>query len=120
MKFTLSHKDIYSHFVLSDTEQTIAIAATPEWKEDKTLDVQMQINGVDVDPAILQKLMGAWIEQVKESTLAKVDVNGFEDRVKKEVNKILQTKANEVLEVMGDLQNKLQCADLLLKYEWEQ
>ena len=126
MKFTLDAKDIFSHILLEQGGVEKEVAATSQWKEGKNLDVCMQMNGVEVDPYILTKIMNHWRDEWVESIRKDNDAGNFDKRVEDAAKKLveekhqglvanLQTQCDEVVEVLSDLQNKVSMADLLIK-----
>ena len=130
MKFTLNAKDIFSHILLNQGGVEKEVSKTPQWKEGKNLDVTMQMNGVEVDPYILTKIMHQWRDDWVESIRKEYDADNFDKRVEEAAKKIvdekhqglvnnLQTQCDEVSEVLVGLSKKLSVADLLIKYEWE-
>lgn len=108
------------HVVLQNTEAAQLIAKTPEWVENQKLHAELKVNGISIPASALEEvLQHIWEQAQVESGRAQ-----FEELVQKEAKKramaILEEKAGQVLDVMGDLESKLMSIEDCIKWEWEQ
>ncbi len=114
-QFTLECSYLISHLVLGDTDTAEAISKTPLWSEEEKLEAVVIINGVEVDGEVMEKILVHMWEQ------AKVDSGkeAFNQKVKEEAQRIVKERADEVMEAMNDITNKLHNIDDCVKWNWE-
>jgi hypothetical protein len=116
----LKHTDILSHLVLEDHETAMKIAETELWNDgDGVLEMDIKVNGVTLDTEVFRNVMESMWQQARKQAADAVDESQYKDRVQKEAKKMLQDSADGVIEVMAELQNKLNDVDLLVKWNWE-
>jgi hypothetical protein len=116
----LKHTDILSHLVLEDHETAMKIAETELWNDgDGVLEMDIKVNGVSLDTEVFRKVMENMWQQSRKQAADAVDESQYKDRVQKEAKKMLQDSADGVMEVMAELQNKLNDVDLLVTWNWE-
>lgn len=116
MKFTLDHKTIMEHVLLeSPTNIAKEISNTPLWLEGEVVEAKLTMNGIDVPVEVLEKVLQNMWEQCQEE----VGVSEFKRKVREEAERIVQDKANSVVEAFSEIQSKLENASDLVKWEWE-
>ncbi|AUR94260.1 hypothetical protein NVP1193O_129 [Vibrio phage 1.193.O._10N.286.52.C6] len=116
----LQASDILSHLILEDRDTAEAISDTPEWDGGKgVLEMDIKVNGVTVDTEVFRKVMEHLWTQANDRAKDAVDEDKFQERVQDAAKKLVQNSADGLMETMGELQNKLNDVDQLVKWTWE-
>jgi len=111
-------KQILSHVLLSSGICTL-VADTPEWKDDKVLDVEVLVNGISIPAEDFENTLKSLIDQVETSVRNKYDADNIDKEIEDRANEILKTHANNALESLHELQQKLENVEDLLVPHWE-
>lgn len=120
MKFNLRDDQvIFSHLVLQDCACAEAVAETEAWVEEGTLEAEVKINGVVIPAEVFEKWMHDQWEMMEESFKERYDTANFDNRVEERAKELLKEQADKCLDVMYDLQQKLEQADAMLTLRWE-
>lgn len=120
MKFSIrENKTMMAHLMLGSVDVCEKVRHTPQWADDGELEATLQINGVEVPAQVMEDfLLDLW-ERAEKAAGEKVDESRFNERVQDAVNKTWEEQTQPILEIMTSLHNKLQEADQLIKYSWE-
>lgn len=116
MKFTTNNDTIISHVMLSNDKLCEQVAATSLWKLGGKLEAELTINGILYPAYLLEKVLQEMWEQCKVESGAEL----FKKRVKEEARRIVQDKAGDIMRSFGELQEKLEYMEDVVKWEWEE
>ncbi len=112
--------DILSHLILNDHDTAMKIARTPEWNGgDGVLNMDIKVNGVTIDTEVFRKVMENMWGQACDDANASVDADKYDERVQAAAKNLVQDSADNILEIMDDLQCKLRDVDELVNWKWE-
>lgn len=118
MKFGMKKNDtMMQHLMLCDYSIVEKVVATDGWKVDKELHATLQINGVEVPAEVMESFMLSLWERAKSQY--EDETKCFRKSVEEKARQILQDSCGSLLDVMGNLQDKLSDVDSLIKYNWE-
>ena len=120
MKFNLSNDQvIFNHLMLQDTDIVKQIAATEQWTEDGIFEAEVKINGIVLPAEVFEDWMQEQYKNMEESFKERYDAFNFDSRVEERAKELLKEQAGSCLEVMYNLQQKLEEADSMLTLRWE-
>ena len=119
-KVSLAETDILSHLVLEDTTAADLITDTTLWKVHNILEMEIKVNGVDIPASTFRKVMESMWEQAKDLADEAVDAKTYRTRVEARATELVETQASAVMDLMRELENKLQNVDDIVKWDWEE
>lgn len=109
MKFTLNPKEVWSHLVLEDHAIATQISKTDEWVNDETLTAELKVNGVTLDPNILQKVLEKWYSSM-EREVGMFDLQKTAKEIAdKNIIELLDDIDNKVYDLFDEIHNNLRC-----------
>lgn len=107
MKFTLNPKEVWSHLVLADPAIAAQISKTDEWKNDETLTAELKVNGITLDPGVLQRVLEQWYLSMKQE-VGMFDLQKTAKEIAdKNIIEILNGINDKVHDVFEETQNNL-------------
>ena len=119
MKFNLKDCKVFmSHLMLESEELSTKVAETTLWTEDGILEATLQINGVEVPAEHLEKFMKGLWGHAETQLRKKYNADQFDDRVEEKAKQLLEEHADNALEQLCDLQNKLDEVGNVLTPHW--
>lgn len=120
MKFNLENDQvIFSHLVLQDCKAAEELAETEQWRENGILEAEVKVNGVLIPAEIFEQWMHDHYNAMEEKFKERYDASNFDDRVEERAKELLKEQADGCLDVMYNLQQKLEEADSMLTLRWE-
>jgi len=120
MEFTIEqNKTMMAHLMLSSESVSTEVARTTDWIDNEELVATLQINGVEVPATVMEEFMkGLWV-RAKDDAKYKYDGEKFEQRVEDRANQLLKDHADNALEQLQDLTEKLESIGDVLTPSWE-
>ena len=114
-------KQALSHFVLHVSEKAKEIAETAEWTEKKEINAKIFFNGVEVSGEDFESVMEYFVSYYKDHYAEKYAEKyaDVEQAVEDRAQKLIKEHADNALDVLVELQDKLYNAENLLKPHWE-
>ncbi len=125
MKFDLEDCSVFmSHLLLEDATLSEEVSKTPLWKDTKTLEATLQINGVEVPASHLEAFMKSLWKRHEESVESghkelKRKQEDFDNQVELRAKEILREHADDAVNKLVDLQNSLHNIEDTIKPYWE-
>lgn len=120
MKVDISNpQQIMSHILLCNTALVDKVVSTKEWTELDKLTGELTVNGVTVSAQVLEDALQTIFYQIEEHFKEKYDVDKFDEHVEQKAKQLLKEHANDALNVLSDLSDKLHEAEDLLVPHWE-
>ncbi|MBE0467974.1 MAG: hypothetical protein IBX55_00400 [Methyloprofundus sp.] len=110
---------ILSHFLLEDKQACEAVLETEEWQSSRKIIPTVFFNGVEVEAEFLEDALKNLLDQVKDSYAKKYDVKNIDNMVEERAESLLREHAGDALNVIRDLQSKLENTDDMLTPYWE-
>ena len=118
-KVSIAGTDILSHLVLEDEATAYLLIDSDLWKLHETLEMEIKVNGIDIPVSTFRKVMESMWEQAKDLADEAVDAKTYRSRVEARATELVETQASTVMDLMRDLENKLQNVDDIVKWNWD-
>ena len=120
MKFNLEGCGKFmSHLLLESNDLAGQVSKTSLWVEDGVLEATLQINGVEVPAEHLESFMKGLWEHAENQLRKKYKTEDFDRRVEEKAKQLLKDHADNALEELYDLTNKLENIGDVLTPHWE-
>ena len=110
---------LLTYLILQDDETAMRIAQTERWAEEEVIDVTVQFNGVEMPAEYLEEALKKWVKHIEAETAEFVDKDKFEERVEERAKQLLKDHANDALEKIRALEDKLTEVEDVLTPHWE-
>lgn len=110
---------IMSHVLLGSFEICDKVASTKEWKDGQKMNLFVSVNGIEIGGDVFEQELKKLIDRVEESFKVKYDAARLDELVEERAKELLKEYADNALEAIYNLTNKLQEAEDLLVPYWQ-
>ena len=118
MEFTIhSTEKIINHWMLQKTETVDAIIKTPQWLKDHKLVARVTVNDIELSFEDLDAFLMDSFARIDKERAEKY--SDLDREAQRRAEKILQERADGVLELMDRLTETLRDAGTVIKPYWE-
>lgn len=110
MKFSIEDKNlVINHLMLNQKKEIVmAIADSPNFKENKDFELKILINGVEIEFAeTFEKMMNDEYNNMVEKLKTEYDVDNFDRRVVEKAELLIKNKFEDLREKMYEFENCL-------------
>lgn len=114
----LDHDLLLTHLILHNRKVAEEVAESAQWKEDGIINITVQFNGVEMPAEILEETLQGFVEQIETEISEAVDKDKFEEEVEKRAKQLLNDHADNALEQLCELQEKLYGIENVLTPYW--
>jgi hypothetical protein len=119
MKIKLNDpSQIMSHFVLRSTAVVEALIETEEFKRDGSLIAKVIVNGVEIPADVYEDVLNNLFTQYYDAVRNKYEAPKIDQMVEDKAKELLKQSADNVIETLDDLRDRLQNIDDMIKPYW--
>lgn len=119
MKFNLLHDNekFISHILLHNIDHATEISKTSEWKNDRTTEAKITVNGIEIPFEAVEDYFRDLYERLAKSALERY--SDLDKEVNRRLEKRLEEEAQPVIDKLHDILNVLNDPTDLLTPYWD-